>query len=75
MMIAVARHFKRAGIVPPRDLVFAFVAGRGGRREIRRQVAGGGTGRTFDGITEAVGEVGDFSLTVPRRDGGSAGCT
>ena len=26
MMIAVARHFKRAGIVPPRDLVFAFVA-------------------------------------------------
>ena len=26
MMLAVARHFKRAGIVPPRDLVFAFVA-------------------------------------------------
>ena len=26
MMIAVARHFKRAGIVPPRDLVFAFVS-------------------------------------------------
>ena len=26
MMIAVARHFKRAGIVPPRDLVFAFLA-------------------------------------------------
>ena len=26
MMIAVARHFKRAGITPPRDLVFAFVS-------------------------------------------------
>src|SRR3978361_469182 len=26
MMIAVARHFKRDGIVPPRDLGFAFVA-------------------------------------------------
>ena len=26
MMIAVARHFKRAGTVPPRDLVFAFVS-------------------------------------------------
>jgi len=24
----------------------------------------------FDGITEAIGEVGGFSLTVPRRDGG-----
>ena len=26
MMIVVARQLKRAGIVPPRDLVFAFVA-------------------------------------------------
>ena len=26
MMIAVARQFKRDGIVPPRDLVFAFLA-------------------------------------------------
>src|ERR1700712_432849 len=26
MMIAVARHLKRSGTVPPRDLVFAFVA-------------------------------------------------
>jgi acetylornithine deacetylase/succinyl-diaminopimelate desuccinylase-like protein len=25
-MIAVARHFKQSGRVPPRDLVFAFVA-------------------------------------------------
>ncbi len=40
MMIAVARHFKRAGIVPPRDLVFAFVVRRGGRRQVRRAVAG-----------------------------------
>src|SRR3954470_1523373 len=26
MIIAIARHFKREGIVPPRDLVFAFVS-------------------------------------------------
>ena len=26
MMLAVARHFKGSGVVPPRDLVFAFVA-------------------------------------------------
>src|SRR5438128_1623761 len=26
MLIAIARHFKRAGIVPPRDLIFAFIS-------------------------------------------------
>jgi acetylornithine deacetylase/succinyl-diaminopimelate desuccinylase-like protein len=70
MTIAVARHFKRQGIVPPRDLVFAFVAD---------EEAGGTYGckwlveqrpDLFDGVTEAIGEVGGFSLTVPRRDGG-----
>jgi len=70
MMIAVARHLKREGIVPPRDLVFAFVSD---------EEAGGKYGcdwlvdnrpDLFDGVTEAVGEVGGFSLTVPRRDGG-----
>ena len=35
MLIAVARHFKRAGIVPPRDLVFAFVSDEEARREVR----------------------------------------
>ena len=40
MMIAVARHFKRSGIVPPRDLVFALRLRRGGRRQVRLQVAG-----------------------------------
>ncbi|MDT5148642.1 MAG: hypothetical protein QOI01_375 [Mycobacterium sp.] len=70
MMIAVARHFKRTGIVPPRDLVFAFVAD---------EEAGGKYGcgwlvenrpDLFDAVTEAIGEVGGFSLTVPRRAGG-----
>lgn len=70
MMLAVARHFKRSGIVPPRDLVFAFVSD---------EEAGGNYGckwlvenrpDLFEGITEAVGEVGGFSLTVPRPDGG-----
>lgn len=70
MMLAVARHFKRTGIVPPRDLVFAFVADEehGGKYgahwlvEHRRDL--------FEGVTEAIGEVGGFSVTVPRRDGG-----
>jgi len=70
MMIAVAREFKRTGTVPPRDIVFAFVSD---------EEAGGSFGckwlvenrpDLFDGVTEAIGEVGGFSITVPRRDGG-----
>ena len=70
MMLAVARHFKRGGIVPPRDLVFAFVAD---------EESGGQYGAhwlvehrpdLFAGVTDAIGEVGGFSITVPRRDGG-----
>ncbi len=64
MTLAVARRFKRDGIVPPRDLVFAFLAD---------EEAGGAYGsqwlvenrpELFAGITEAVGEVGGFSVTL-----------
>lgn len=64
MMLATARRFKRDGIIPPRDLVFAFVAD---------EEAGGALGSQwlvdhrrdlFDGVTEAVGEVGGFSITL-----------
>lgn len=70
MMLALARQFKIEGTVPPRDLVFAFLAD---------EEAGGTWGahwlvqhrpELFEGVTEAVGEVGGFSLTVPTRDGG-----
>ena len=70
MMIAVARHFKRAGIVPSRDIVFAFVADEeaGGKYGCRWLVEH--RPDLFEGVTEAIGEVGGYSLTVPRRDGG-----
>lgn len=70
MMIAVARQFKRAGVVPPRDLVFAFVADEehGGKYGAHWLVDN--KPELFDGVTEAIGEVGGFSLTVPRKDGG-----
>ena len=67
MMIAVARQFRRDGVVPPRDLVFAFLAD---------EEAGGALGAQwlvehrpdlFEGCTEAVGEVGGFSLTVNEQ--------
>src|ERR1700716_1711402 len=64
MTIAVARRFKRDGVVPPRDIVFAFVAD---------EEAGGAYGSQwlvenrrdlFEGATEAIGEVGGFSVTL-----------
>lgn len=70
MMVAIARHLKRSGKVPPRDLVWAFVSD---------EEAGGTWGAQwlvdnrpdlFEGITEAIGEVGGFSITVPHKDGG-----
>lgn len=70
MMLAVARHFKRAGITPPRDLVFAFVADEehGGKYGAQWLVAN--RPDLFAGVTEAIGEVGGFSVTLPCRDGG-----
>ena len=70
MMIAVARHFKRHGIVPPRDLVFAFVSDEEHGGTYGAQWLVDNRPDLFEGVTEAIGEVGGFSLTVPRRDGG-----
>jgi len=64
MSLAVARHLKRNDIAPPRDLIFAFLAD---------EEAGGAYGaqwlvrnrrELFDGATEAIGEVGGFSVTL-----------
>jgi acetylornithine deacetylase/succinyl-diaminopimelate desuccinylase-like protein len=63
MSLAVARRFKRDGVVPARDIVFAFLAD---------EEAGGVHGARwlvdhrpdlFEGCTEAVSEVGGFSVT------------
>ncbi|WP_184929018.1 M20/M25/M40 family metallo-hydrolase [Saccharothrix ecbatanensis] len=64
MTLAVARRFKREGVVPPRDIVFAFLAD---------EEAGGLFGakwlvdnrpELFEGVTEAISEVGGFSITL-----------
>jgi acetylornithine deacetylase/succinyl-diaminopimelate desuccinylase-like protein len=69
MMLVVARQLKRAGIVPPRDLVFAFVADEENGGHFGSQWLVDNRPDLFDGVTEAIGEVGGFSLTVTRRDG------
>ena len=70
MMIAVARHLKRAGIVPPRDLVFAFLSDEEAGGKYGCQWLVDERRDLFEGVTEAIGEVGGFTLTVPRREGG-----
>jgi acetylornithine deacetylase/succinyl-diaminopimelate desuccinylase-like protein len=70
MLIAIARHFKRSGSVPPRDLVFAFLSDEEAGGKFGSQWLVDNRPDLFEGVTEAVGEVGGFSLTVPRKGGG-----
>ena len=64
MMLALARHFRREGITPRRDIIFAFLAD---------EEAGGLFGakwlvenrpELFEGATEAISEVGGYSITL-----------
>jgi acetylornithine deacetylase/succinyl-diaminopimelate desuccinylase-like protein len=64
MMLALARHFRRSGITPQRDIIFAFLAD---------EEAGGLFGakwlvenrpELFEGATEAISEVGGYSITL-----------
>ncbi len=69
MMLANIRELARSNTRPPRDLVFAFFADEeaGGRygshwlTENRPEL--------FTGVTEAISEVGGFSITIPNRSG------
>ncbi|MGH3941480.1 MAG: M20/M25/M40 family metallo-hydrolase [Pseudonocardiaceae bacterium] len=64
MTIAVARRFRRDGVVPPRDLVFAFLADEEAGGQWGAQWLVEHRPELFEGCTEAIGEVGGFSLTV-----------
>ena len=70
MILAVVRDLARRGAKPPRDLVVAFFAD---------EEAGGVKGshhvvdhhpELFEGVTEAVSEVGGYSVTIPTAEGG-----
>ena len=64
MMLAVLRDMTRAGRKPPRDIVFAFLADeeaggvKGGHHLVAHRP------ELFDGVTEAISEVGGFSIDV-----------
>ncbi len=69
MMLALARQYKREGTVPPRDLVFAFVADEEAGGKFGAQWLVEHRPDLFDGVSEAIGEVGGFSVAVRGRDG------
>ncbi|HEX7353715.1 MAG TPA: M20/M25/M40 family metallo-hydrolase [Mycobacteriales bacterium] len=64
MTLAVAEGWSTAGAKPPRDVVLAFTADEeaGGTKGAADLVAN--HAEHFEGVTEAVGEVGGFSVTV-----------
>ncbi|MEU3193040.1 M20/M25/M40 family metallo-hydrolase [Streptomyces sp. NPDC006992] len=64
MTLAVVRERMRAGRKPPRDVVLAFLADEeaGGVYGARHLVDNHAD--LFEGVTEAIGEVGGFSFTV-----------
>jgi acetylornithine deacetylase/succinyl-diaminopimelate desuccinylase-like protein len=70
MILSNIRHLARSGTKPPRDLVFCFFAD---------EEAGGVLGshwvvdnhpEVFEGVSEAISEVGGFSVTVPAKGTG-----
>ncbi|MDQ3402509.1 MAG: M20/M25/M40 family metallo-hydrolase [Actinomycetota bacterium] len=67
MTLATARRFKRDNIVPPRDLIFAFLADEEAGGEYGSQWLVENRRELFEGATEAISEVGGFSITV--KDG------
>jgi acetylornithine deacetylase/succinyl-diaminopimelate desuccinylase-like protein len=71
MILANIRDLARTGLRPPRDVVFGFFAD---------EEAGGVLGshwlvdhhpEMFDGVSEAISEVGGFSVTVPAKGTGA----
>lgn len=70
MLLTNARHLARTGRKPPRDVVFAFFADEeaggiyGAQWMVRKHP------ELFEGCSEAVSEVGGFSITLPTSEPG-----
>ncbi|MFC7374666.1 M20/M25/M40 family metallo-hydrolase [Brachybacterium sp. GCM10030267] len=67
MILAVVRHLARTGQKPPRDLVIIMFADEeaGGTYGSRWMIAN--RPDVFEGCTEAISEVGGYSITLPDR--------
>jgi len=64
MVLALVRRMKREGRKPPRDVVLAFVADEEAGSTYGAQYLVDQHRAHFDGVTEAIGEVGGFSVSI-----------
>ena len=64
MLLAVVRDWKRRGVVPPRDLVLMFLADEEAAGTYGAHFLVDNHPEEFEGVTEAIGEVGGFSVTM-----------
>ncbi|MHA7127413.1 M20/M25/M40 family metallo-hydrolase [Janibacter indicus] len=69
MMLACVRHLARTGTVPPRDLLFVFFADEEAGGVLGSQFMVREHREVFDGVTEAISEVGGYSVTVDDAKG------
>lgn len=70
MLLAIARHLARTGQVPPRDLMFAFFADEENGSVWGAQWLVENHPELFEGMTEAISEVGGYSITLPEQESG-----
>ncbi|GAA1491103.1 M20/M25/M40 family metallo-hydrolase [Brachybacterium sacelli] len=70
MVLALARHLARTGQTPPRDLLFAFFADEENRGIWGSEWIVEHRPELFDGMSEAISEVGGYSITLPEKDTG-----
>jgi acetylornithine deacetylase/succinyl-diaminopimelate desuccinylase-like protein len=64
MMLAVVRDWRRRGVTPPRDIVLAFTADEEAGGDYGAHYVVDNHPELFEGCTEAVGEVGGFSVSI-----------
>ncbi|MBA3905442.1 MAG: M20/M25/M40 family metallo-hydrolase [Pseudonocardiales bacterium] len=72
MTLAVARRLRRDGVVPPRDVVFAFLADEEAAGFLGARWLVDNRPDLFEGVTEAISEVGGFSVTFRGLNGDPA---
>ena len=69
-MLANLRHLALSGVQPPRDLVFAFLADEESGGLFGSHWLVDNHPEIFEGVSEAISEVGGYSVTVPARETG-----
>ena len=71
MILANIRDLARSGKKPPRDLVFAFFADEEAGGVFGSHWVADNHPEVFEGVSEAISEVGGFSVTVPAKGTGA----